>query len=115
MGIIEKSMAGIILVLLVFCSIFYYLSTKNEQKYVVAESEKAEISLLLDSAREDINSMKKDIEINNAAQALRDRKFAEIEESYSKKKRVIYEVRDDKCIDESVPAGIFDVAAGVRG
>lgn len=108
---LDKLLFSVVVVMSIVCGASIYSAHNYKEMYVKEQSDNKIMKSVVDEANSRADELKKDLEIANKTIKDRDDKYRSIEAESSKNKKKVEDVKNDKCIDENVPSGLFGHSA----
>lgn len=102
-----RVLAGVTACLLALVALAFWESSKSERKAQDLAEQLASAQFNERGAKLYAESLDREMKVTETALTMRDTQYKRVAAELDKRKKKLMEIKDDACIDEPVPAGIF--------
>jgi len=102
-----KILAGISVCLLALLVLAFWQSSRSEKKAQDLAQQLAAAQFQQQATKLHAEGLERELKITGNALSLRDAQYKRAAGELDKRKKTLMEIRDDACLDQPVPAGLF--------
>lgn len=103
----NRFLIGLVASLLVLTGVAFWQSSRSEKKAQGLAEELASARFNERGARLYAEGLERELDISEKALLLRDAQYKSVATKLDKRKKTLMEIKDDACLDDPVPAGLF--------